>query len=72
MSVMQNIKCKLNIHKAGRLQPAVGGRNVKRCVYCDKILEEDSVMGAFTWKGKLNLPRLRLPKGKVTDKWFKK
>ena len=60
------------MHKAGHLQPAVGGRNVHRCIHCDKILDEESVMDNYKWKGKLNLPRLRLPKGKITDSWFKK
>ena len=65
MSLMQTVKCKVGVHKIGSWQPAVGGRNVRRCVHCDKVLEEESIVD------KVHLPRATLPKGKETDKWFK-
>lgn len=72
MRIIQKLKCKMNMHTAGYMQPAVGGRNVRRCTHCDVVVEEESVMKNYTWKGKLNFPRIRLPKGKITDSWFKK
>lgn len=62
----QLIKCKLGFHKIGNWIPAVGGREVRKCIHCDKVLKERSVMN------QVGLPkRPPLPKGKESDKWFK-
>jgi len=72
MSLVQKAKCAVGMHSESKIQPAVGGRNVTRCVHCDVIVQEWSVMEEHTWKGDLNLPRAKLPEGKQTDGWFKK
>lgn len=65
MSLIQKVKCYIGVHTEGHWQSVVGGRNAKRCVHCEKILKEESVMG------RVQLPKPPRPKGSETDKWFK-
>ena len=38
------VRCKLGFHApSGSYVPAVGGRNVERCLYCDDIVAEVKV-----------------------------
>jgi hypothetical protein len=38
------VKCKLGFHApSGSYVPAVGGRNVERCLYCDDVVGEVKV-----------------------------
>jgi hypothetical protein len=39
----RKIKCWCGNHAAGHVKGAVGGRNVQRCLYCDKIVYEYKV-----------------------------
>ena len=41
--IMRRIGCFFGRHVPGRVQPAIGGRNVQRCDYCDKIVREHNV-----------------------------
>ena len=37
----RSMKCKFGIHApSGRFAPAIGGRDVMRCLYCDEIVYE--------------------------------
>lgn len=41
---LRRIKCWFGTHKpTGVFEPAVGGRNVMRCLYCDKVTREIQV-----------------------------
>lgn len=38
------VKCMFGFHKpSGKFVPAVGGRNVQRCLYCDVVTQEVAV-----------------------------
>ena len=39
----RKIKCLCGKHVPGPVKAAVGGRNVQRCLYCDKIVYEYTV-----------------------------
>lgn len=39
----KRIGCVFGKHSPGTLQPAVGGRQVQRCLYCDRIISEFTV-----------------------------
>ena len=41
--VWRKIKCLCGNHAPGHVKGAVGGRNVQRCLYCDKIVYEYKV-----------------------------
>lgn len=61
-----NWQCRLGFHTRGRHWVAApGGRDVMRCVRCDKVLEERSMMAS------VNLPPMPRPKGKASDSWMK-
>jgi len=39
----RKIKCLLGDHASGPVKAEVGGRNVQRCLYCDKVVYEYTV-----------------------------
>jgi len=37
-------KCRMSFHvSSGKFEPAIGGRNVMRCLYCDHVMQEIAV-----------------------------
>jgi hypothetical protein len=43
-TIGRRIKCWFGTHKpTGVFEPAIGGRNVMRCLYCDKVTREIKV-----------------------------
>jgi hypothetical protein len=40
------VNCKIGNHVPGRIQPAVGGRNIQRCDWCDVVVREYQVSQA--------------------------
>ena len=40
----KRIACVFGNHAPGTLEDAVGGRRIKRCLYCDKLVEEYRVI----------------------------
>jgi hypothetical protein len=42
--IIRKILCALGSHApSGHFSPAVGGRNIMRCLYCDRVVREISV-----------------------------
>ena len=70
---MRKLKCMFG-HKPGSWKPAPGGRDVKRCVRCDEVVEERSVVDDNVRRAVNNPPpagRFGRPQGKVLDTWPK-
>lgn len=45
--MMRKIRCWTGHHAAGPVKGEVGGRNVQRCLYCDKIVYQYTVTKDF-------------------------
>jgi uncharacterized membrane protein YqiK len=42
--MIRKTKCRMNFHvSSGKFEPAIGGRNVMRCLYCDCVMQEVAV-----------------------------
>lgn len=56
-------KCRLGFHAPGPWRAVVGGRDVRRCENCEKVLEERTAT--------VRMPPVPRPRGSHTDSWFK-
>ena len=43
MRIRRRIACLFGKHTPGPVRPAVGGRNIQRCDWCDKVVREYEV-----------------------------
>ena len=42
-TMIRKLKCLLGFHAEDCVRAEVGGRNVQRCLYCDKVIREYTV-----------------------------
>lgn len=59
--------CKVLPHKPGIEQPAVGGRNVVKCLRCETVISEKGI----ELKEVKHLARSHRPQGRQSDTWPK-
>jgi hypothetical protein len=58
MRVRRRIGCLFGRHTPGPVQPAVGGRNVQRCDWCDKVVREYEVTKGEAFQNRNKIRRI--------------